>query len=137
MKMKLSYAWVCSRVVQLFCPAKLNWRRYNVAPRDLTPELKERMIRKVSLRMKNEIQSPIRRGHPLNSGHDLIRLTLVLLIGAVPFSLSGGTIHEAVNRGDVREIRTLLAITPAAVNATNGVGDTPLHLAAMRGDFAV
>ena len=44
-------------------------------------------------------------------------------------------VHEAVRAGDTVKVRRLLAETPAAVNAKDALGDTPLHVAAQVGDL--
>jgi len=63
-------------------------------------------------------------------------IALTLLLAAPGLGLAA-TIHEAADKGDAQEVRRVLAGAPQAVNATNAVGYTPLHIAAMRGHFAV
>ena len=55
-------------------------------------------------------------------------------VAADPLSDAGpSTIFDAAGRGDVDEIRRLLAADPALVNAATPIGRTPLHLAAAAG----
>ena len=55
-------------------------------------------------------------------------------VAAAPPSDAGpSAIFDAAGKGDVGEIRRLLAAGPALVNATTPIGRTPLHLAAAAG----
>lgn len=46
-----------------------------------------------------------------------------------------GPIHDAARKGDVKKIQEVLASDPKAVNAQDNDGDTPLHLAALHGQY--
>jgi ankyrin repeat protein len=55
-------------------------------------------------------------------------------VAAAPPSEAGpSTIFDAAGKGDVDEVRRLLAADPVLVNATTPIGRTPLHLAAAAG----
>lgn len=59
---------------------------------------------------------------------------LALLCGAAAFS---DPIHDAARKGDLKKVQAILASDPKAVNAKDKDGDTPLHLAALHGQYKV
>lgn len=67
------------------------------------------------------------------------RLLFALLLVAVwmtPAMLYGAPLHEAASKGNVEEIKLLIA-KGADVNAKNNSGNTPLHRAASSGGVEV
>ena len=51
----------------------------------------------------------------------------------VSFHLSAGEIHQLANRGDIHQVKLLLAKNPKLVNSRDEFGWTPLHFCALRG----
>lgn len=46
-------------------------------------------------------------------------------------------IHEAARKGNLKKVKEILATDPKAISAQDNNGDTPLHLAALHGQYAV
>lgn len=57
-----------------------------------------------------------------------------VVIFACAFSSLGQTLHQAVQSGDVQEVREILATTPMVMNAHDRAGFTALHLAVIKND---
>jgi ankyrin repeat protein len=64
--------------------------------------------------------------------------TFVVALGTVTLATPAfcGPIHDAARKGDVKKIKDLLASDPKLVNDKDKNGDTPLHQAALHGQFA-
>ena len=59
---------------------------------------------------------------------------LVLLFAVAGFS---DPIHDAARKGNLKKVKEILASDPKAVSAQDANGDTPLHQAALHGQYAV
>jgi len=64
----------------------------------------------------------------------LLVLGLVVAFTAPAFA---GPIHDAARKGDLKKVQEILASDPKAVNTQDNAGDTPLHLAALHGQYKV
>lgn len=60
----------------------------------------------------------------------ILWLSAILLISAPVYA---SEIHDASDKGDTAEVKTLLSKQPDLVNAKNEKGSTPLHLASFKG----
>jgi ankyrin repeat protein len=49
----------------------------------------------------------------------------------------GSAIHDAARKGDVKKVKEILASDPKSVNEQDNNGDTPLHQAALHGQYTV
>ena len=49
----------------------------------------------------------------------------------------GSAIHDAARKGDVKKVKEILASDPKTVNEQDNNGDTPLHQAALHGQYNV
>ena len=56
LNMNVSRACLFFRLAQRLCPEELKLRKYNVAPRDMMPEIKKKMMEALTLRIKNELR---------------------------------------------------------------------------------
>lgn len=66
------------------------------------------------------------------------RFIAVALMALVSVSLAfAGPIHDAARKGDLKKVKALLAADPKLVNDKDAQGDTPLHVAALHGQFPV
>lgn len=61
-------------------------------------------------------------------------VALGLLCGISAFS---DPIHDAASKGNLKKVKEILAADPKAISAQDGNGDTPLHLAALHGEYSV
>lgn len=61
-------------------------------------------------------------------------VALAFFCAATAFS---DPIHDAARKGDLKKVKEILAADPKAVSAQDNNGDTPLHLAALHGQYAV
>lgn len=69
--------------------------------------------------------------------HRLFQLAIaLLLISGATFALSE-PIHDAARKGDAKKVKALLQADPKAISAKDKNGDTPLHVAALHGQFEV
>ena len=68
----------------------------------------------------------------MGKSKNLVSLLGFLLLGVIP--ALGAEIHEAVKKGDINKVKSILAENPDQVNAKANGGWTPLHLAAERGN---
>jgi ankyrin repeat protein len=64
-----------------------------------------------------------------------------LLVAGLAVAFAGGAfadpIHDAARKGDLKKVQDILASDPKAVNAQDKSGDTPLHVAALHGQYKV
>lgn len=63
-------------------------------------------------------------------------LVMGLVIGFTRVAFAD-PIHDAARKGDLKKVQAILASDPKAVNAQDNAGDTPLHLAALHGEYKV
>lgn len=72
----------------------------------------------------------------LRSLFSLRAFLLVIAVGVVAWSsLRAEPIHDAARKGDVKKLKALLQSDPKLVSAKDSNGDTPLHQAALHGQF--
>lgn len=70
----------------------------------------------------------------LRSARPLLVLTLAVVFCASAFS---DPIHDAARKGDLKKVQEILSQNPKAINTQDNNGDTPLHLAALHGQYKV
>lgn len=68
------------------------------------------------------------------SARPALILALALLCAATAFC---DPIHDAARKGNLKKVKEILATDPKAVSAQDSNGDTPLHLAALHGQYAI
>jgi uncharacterized protein len=70
-----------------------------------------------------------------------VRFHRALMVAALVFAFTGAAfadpIHDAARKGDLKKVQEILASDPKALNAQDNEGDTPLHLAALHGEYKV
>jgi len=68
----------------------------------------------------------------------ILRL-IAMAMGLIAFTTPAfcGPIHDAARKGDVKKVKELLASNPKLVSDRDKNGDTPLHVAALHGQFGV
>lgn len=70
-----------------------------------------------------------------------VRINRALLVLGLAVAFTRVTfadpIHDAARKGDLKKVQEILASDPKAVNAQDGSGDTPLHLAALHAQLKV
>jgi ankyrin repeat protein len=64
-------------------------------------------------------------------------LVVLGLIAASTGIAFGGPIHDAARKGDLKKVQEILAADPKALDVQDNGGDTPLHLAALHGQYKV
>jgi ankyrin repeat protein len=72
---------------------------------------------------------------------NFVRIDRALLVMGFAFALTriafADPIHDAARKGDLKKVQEILASDPKAVNAQDKYGDTPLHQAALHGQYKV
>jgi uncharacterized protein len=70
----------------------------------------------------------------LSSVRVVLSIAVLFAFAATGFA---GPIHDAARKGDVKKVQEILASDPKSVNEQDGNGDTPLHQAALHGQYKV
>lgn len=72
---------------------------------------------------------------------NVFRMHKALLVMGLAVAVTGlafaDPIHDAARKGDLKKVQEILASDPKAVDAKDKNGDTPLHLAALHGNYKV
>lgn len=66
--------------------------------------------------------------------------SIAIAVGLIALGVSAAhaaPIHDAARKGDVKKVKEILASDPKAVNEQDNNGDTPLHQAALHGQYNV
>jgi ankyrin repeat protein len=73
--------------------------------------------------------------------HRCVRFHQALLFVGLGLASTGlafaGPIHDAARKGDLKKVQDVLASDPKAIDSQDNAGDTPLHLAALHGQYKV
>jgi len=72
-------------------------------------------------------------------GRKIMKRAVVLIIGLVFCAglTVAGPIHEAIENGDLDQIKAILSDNPDKVNEKDASNNTPLHLAALQGNLGI